>query len=162
VKSFQQLKTKRQRCFHYFQEVMIIISVFVGMIGSSIAQDCYWSSHAGGILEEGAGIIGTDNSGNVFAVGTTNSYKCYFNGDTLINGANNLAFLIKYDMEGNLVWIKEFDGAGTSQGEYVGVVGKIDTISNFIIACGSFYGHLSIPDTNLYGQGTTLFLMKLD
>jgi len=143
-----------------YKRLLVIIIGFWAI--NSNAQECYWSSHAGGLYHDGNWVLGVDRLGCVYTNGSTDSHQCYFNSDTLYSGGSNLAFIVKYDNNGNEVWIKEFDGAGNSEDGFVSVVGVIDTIRNVIFVSGSFYGELSISDTNLYGTGMTIYIIKMD
>jgi hypothetical protein len=145
-------------------KVNIIIFLFqVVLTTSSIAQECYWSAHAGGTLEDGAAVIGTDRDGNLYISGSTHSQVCYFNTDTLFLGAFNQSFIVKYDAAGNEVWIKPFSGPSVSFEEgFISVGGIIDTNQNLILGYGIFYDYLSIGDTELYGSDQTIFIMKMD
>ena len=142
-----------------------ILSIFIFslQISTSLsAQDCYWSSHIGGTSDESAVVMGTDRSGNVYISCGTASESCFLNTDTLIHYGDNLSYFVKYDAEGNEVWIKSFYRPGGVFGTGGGISGIIDTIHNEIIAYGNFWGMLQLPDTTLEGPAQTIVLMKMD
>jgi hypothetical protein len=144
-----------------FLRILVILIGFWAI--NSNAQECYWSSHAGGNAPEGASVIGADKNGNVYITGGTESQYCFFNTDTLHLGAWNQSFFVKYDAEGNEVWIKPFSGPSESfKDGYISVGGITDTIRNVILGYGHFYNLLSLGDTILYGSGQTVFVMKMD
>ena len=142
--------------------IILIVIIFFCTI-PAIGQECYWSSHAGGTLADGAGVMGSDKNGNVYISGSTHSQICYFNTDSLFLGYFNQSFIVKYDAEGNEVWIKPFSGPSESfEDGYISVGGIVDTIHNTILGAGHFYNYLTLGDTNLYGSGQTVFVMKMD
>jgi hypothetical protein len=142
--------------------IIIFISQVV-FISNSIAQDCYWSAHAGGTREDGGNVIGSDRAGNIYISGSTHSQACYFNTDTLFTGGFNQSFIAKYDVAGNEEWIIPFTGpsVGFEEG-YINVGGIIDTNQNALLVCGYFYNYISMGDTVLYGNGQTIFILKMD
>jgi hypothetical protein len=158
--NINDLRKERNLC----KIIFIIFLSQVILMNSSIAQDCYWSSHVGGSKSDAMGIIGIDMVGNVYTAGSTESPMCYFSNDTLqLSGAFNQAFIVKYDSDGNELWIKKFTGQSISyEIGYISVGGIIDTVRNELFVFGNFYGHLVLSDTNLYGSGMTIFIMKID
>ncbi len=130
---------------------------------TSVAQDCHWSSQIGGTEQEGAGVIGSDRNGNVYIGGSTHSHVCYFRSDSLTLGGFNQCYFVKYDANGNEVWIKQLAGPSISiELGYISITGIIDTIRNVILGYGHFYNQISIGDSVIYGSGQTILLMKMD
>jgi len=78
-----------------------------------------WSDKYDGILSDIGTRIAVDNLGNVYALGTSNSEQC---GDTWSYRIGNNYTLIKYDFEGNMIWVDENHG--------IGVDLKIDSSGN--------------------------------
>ena len=148
--------------------ITFILSLFISCL---FAQTWQWSSSAGGVINDEAIRTCTDQSGNIYIIGSMNGYVTgngivFFNSDTLsINGYNDL-FIAKYDVNGNEVWVKSFGGNNnnmtsiTSEG-----ISDIyfDSLSNSIYVSGAFYGSCTFDSITLNScGGTEMFFARYD
>ncbi len=58
----------------------------------------------------------TDNSGNVYATGYFGNSIAHFGSDSLINSHTVNFFIVKYDNNGNEIWVKGTNGIGIAEG----------------------------------------------
>ena len=105
---------------------------------------------------------------HVMADGTSYVYgafsmSCNFPSDTIwSNGVNDL-FLAKYDVNGNILWHKQFGGNNFSGPDERTAAMRIDEVNNVIYLSGTFFGSLIIGnDTVNSSTGIDPFLAKLD
>ena len=142
--------------------IYLIISFLTGGTITVFPQDCQWSSQAGGTLSDCAGAVATDLSGNMYVFGSTRSSPCYFQTDTITHGSTS--FLIKYNPSGAEEWIIEFDSYSPSSSDIYAFISGIDhdTILNNLLLTGTFYNWLVLPDTILFGNEQTVFLVTLN
>ena len=76
-----------------------------------------WAKDAGGTDNEEGYSISADVNGNSFVTGFFKSTACSFGSFTLSNPNNySDVFIAKYDANGNVLWVKQGDGAGTNEG----------------------------------------------
>jgi hypothetical protein len=69
-----------------------------------------WARGIGGLNQETGISIAADNFGNCFATGYYESSQLVFGNDTITNLGNANIFLVKYDSNGNVVWVKNAGG----------------------------------------------------
>ncbi len=103
--------------------------------------------------------IATDNYGNVFITGDFWGSSISFSGTTLINNGQGDLFIAKYDVLGNLQWVKS---AGNSSMEMSTGIAT-DNLGNAYIT-GDFYGStLTLGSTVLLNTGASdIFIAKYD
>jgi hypothetical protein len=94
--------------------------------------------------------VATDHAGNVVAVGVFAGNVDF--GTGLITGiGDHDIFVIKYNSQGTIQWVKEFGGIGYDSANGV----AIDS-SNNIIVVGTFQGNANFGGTNLTANGGSL------
>jgi len=118
-----------------------------------------WARQAGGSLSDIGNGIALDAATNVYVTG-------YFSGSATFGtnmltsvGSSNLPdiFLAKYDMAGNLSWVKQAGGSGDDEATAVAA----DAKGNVWIT-GKFASSATFGATNLSGTGTQIFLARCD
>jgi len=104
--------------------------------------------------------IGTDHLGNIYVSGPLSSMAS-FNGH-VIDPANGIAFISKYDSTGSLIWIKNFPaGSSKARNSFV-----IDNTGNIYFA-GAIYrpitifGNDTLRNTDSTGNTTDFFIAKI-
>jgi hypothetical protein len=119
-----------------------------------------WSDHAGGNQLDGGGYVSSDNNGNTYVSGITQSSLCFFDNDTI----HQSLFIAKYNSSGDRIWLLTFiNGTGSLDGEDGNITLTLDSIRQTLLVSGSFYGYLGLPnDSALWGIQNTVFLMKID
>lgn len=129
--------------------------------------DFIWANSIGGALNDIAGYIATDDSGNIFITGYFEG-GMDFNPDSLINFylnsfGNSDIFISKFDSAGNFIWAKQIGGAGIESITSI----KFDLNGN-IYTTGCFSSSTDFdPDTsvnfNLTSNGNKdIYILKLD
>lgn len=99
--------------------------------------------------------VTTDPFGNVYITGNTEDQT--LNGQTASGGRNT--FLIKYDINGNLLWTKLFDSSGiTSYGQSV----QFEPTSNSIILSGQLSGSGTFFSKARPGDATDAYILSFD
>jgi hypothetical protein len=107
--------------------------------------------------------VATDNSGNAYIAGSYQNDAVTFGTITLNNAGSGDIFLVKYDVNGTVVWAKN---ACTAHDEYAYSI-SLDNHGNIYVA-GDFWGEtLTIDTTTLInhdnsGNSTDIFLAKYD
>ena len=110
-------------------------------------KNFYWTLQAGTSSNDIVNDIGLDQSGNIYLTGyTQGSFS-----STANNGGKDV-FLIKYDINGSLVWKNQIGTSSNDEGS--GLV--LDNDSNIIVV-GSTYSGL---DGNSHSGSSDLFLLK--
>jgi hypothetical protein len=119
-----------------------------------------WSDHAGGDQLDGGGYVSSDNNGNTYVAGITQSSLCFFDNDTI----HQSLFIAKYNSSGDRIWLLSFiNGTGSLDGEGGNIPLTLDTIRQNLLVSGTFFGFLMLPnDSILLGSKNTIFLMKID
>jgi hypothetical protein len=108
-------------------------------------------------LDVGSG-VSTDGSDNVIVTGQFWSSATF--GDTTLTGAGDDSdiFVAKYDVSGNLLWVRANDGTGNDAGREIAV----DRSGNAVVA-GYFGGEATFGDTTVTTAGTyDVFVAKYD
>jgi hypothetical protein len=118
-----------------------------------------WAKGANGSSNDVGNSIAVDPSGNVFVLGSTNSFQLTF-GTTMItqHGADDI-FLVKYDALGNVLWAKSYGSSGNDIGTSIAVDGSgAAYITGYYASSSVSFGTSTV--TNL---GTNnIFVAKLD
>lgn len=96
--------------------------------------DVLWAKSAGGTGYEKATTVAVDASGNVIVAGYFRSMTIIFGSDTLANtdntGLTDDLFLAKYDINGNVLWVKS---AGGTDDDWANSV-TVDAFGNIYLA----------------------------
>ncbi len=122
-----------------------------------------WAKDAGGTGQDYGFGIAADISGNIYSTGGFGSSGITFGSTTLTNMAvgNFDCFIVKYDNNGNVIWVKNGTGGNTDAGYSV----AIDNSQNVYVV-GSFTSlTVAFDALNLnYPVGGTdpLFIVKFD
>lgn len=101
----------------------------------SSAGKCLWVRTGGGTKTDRGYGVAVDAQGNVFATGHCQSTDTAFDGATMPNRGDYDLFVVKYDANGKLLWLKSGGGAGYDFGHSIGV----DKAGNCYVT-GSFIG----------------------
>src|SRR4030095_4955308 len=88
----------------------IILVAFITMVKFLNAQNWHWSHNIGGADLYNSSLICIDSSGNVYVSGKFESNPCYFNTATIYPNGFYDFYLVKYDANGNELWVKSFGG----------------------------------------------------
>ncbi len=109
-----------------------------------------WKKQLGTSQDDIASSVAVDGAGNAYVVGKTNgSFTAY--GYT--NAGGNDLFIVKYDVNGNVVWLRQIGTAADEEASSV----VLDSVGNVYIT-GHTYGDLGGPNAGL----ADLFLIKYD
>lgn len=120
-------------------------------------SDPLWSKIFGDSSDQGAGVVGTDGSGNVYVAGTFQG-TVQFGQTTLISAGSSDIFLAKLSPEGEPLWSKRFGDAAEQ------VASGIAVAADGVVALvGHFQGTLTFGGAPLVSAGgTDVFVAKLD
>ncbi len=128
---------RRKKAQSVFQTIYLLALAIVVLNTTSFAQTPVWNwAKAGsGAFNDNSSRTVTDNSGNVYVVGSFASTTIAFGAITLTNASGGIAdlFIVKYDPNGNVIWAKSAGGTYT---DYASAI-AIDNNNNVCIA-GSF------------------------
>jgi len=125
----------------------------VKMNSSGVVQ---WAKKGAGTDEDRGKGITFDNNGNIYVAGYFTG-QATFSGTTITNNGTTGGFLVKYDPNGQLTWIKS-NCCGTS--EYDGIA--IDE-NGFVYTTGYFEGSVTIGNTTLTSSGNAdILIVKYD
>ena len=120
-------------------------------------SDPLWSKIFGDSSDQGAGVVGTDGSGNVYVAGTFQG-TVQLGQTTLISAGSSDIFLVKLSAEGEPLWSKRFGDASDQL-----VKGLAVTPAGVVALVGYFRGTLSFGGTPLISAGgDDVFVAKLD
>jgi hypothetical protein len=121
--------------------------------------DLIWTKSIGGNDSDVGDFISTDSEGNVILAGHFQSPVIYFDSDSITNSGSRNILIIKYDAEGNCIWVKY--GAGECKATITSFIS--DVAGNIYIA-GNFSSNGIILGTDtLTSKGfTDIFLSKID
>jgi hypothetical protein len=122
-----------------------------------------WLKGAGGISTDYATGIDIDASGNILVLGEFKSPSITFGTTTLINSGSttNDLFIVKYDINGNVVWAKSAGGSDDENG-----LGISTDLNDNIFITGDFssaslnFGTTSL--TNIYPGSSDIYIAKYD
>jgi hypothetical protein len=117
-----------------------------------------WGKNSGGFPSSGYGMgISSDVAGNCYVTGYFGSPIIYFDSDTLVNNGVEDLFIVKYNAQGNVSWVK--GGGGPSFDRGYGICtddGGISYVTGFFKASASFGGF------NFFGSNNETIALKYD
>lgn len=120
-----------------------------------------WAKSAGGSAYDGGDGVVVDSAGNVYVEGITASPSVNFGPITLTNINTYAVFLVKYDPNGNVLWVKSAGDNNAMNGGANGGI-AIDTRGNVLIT-GYFQTSITFGSTTLNGASTdNTFIVKYD
>src|SRR5688572_21353495 len=121
-------------------------------------QPTNWVRQIKGSRESMAWKVLADNSGYVYVTGSYTD-SASFSPDINLYSEKNTSFLAKYDLEGNIVWVKSFTGPGRNGGGSI----AIDN-AGFIYLLGGFELAVSIGAFHLTAEANydQIYLIKLN
>jgi predicted heme/steroid binding protein len=133
-------------------------TLLCGMLFTQIieAQNYVWAKGEGGVGNDAAFGVASDNSGNCYVVGNF-AGSADFSG-TIYQGRELYdMFIVKYDAVGNVVWVKTAGGRGNDQGN------AIKLHNNNLYVCGYFEDTAYFENTKIISRGRQdIFLAKYD
>ncbi len=135
------------------KRIYFLSAIFLLISGSVFAQPVQFIRQFGSTGLDVALSVITDSSSNIFV--------CGFTGGALpgqTNSGSQDAFLCKYDINGNVIWIKQF---GSSTNQFFGTEASdivLDSFSN-VYLCGKVGFNGSLPGQTSSG-GTDAFVRK--
>ena len=131
------------------------------------AQNWQWAKQAGSSSYDSGTSIIEDNLGNLYATYNVGEPLAYFQTDTFLVSGWNDFFLVKYDNNGNELWVKQFGGS-YNNAIYIkseGMAGlRYNISSNCIYVTGSFVGSCNFGSYTLttYPNDKNGFIAKFD
>ncbi len=146
-------------------KLKLILAILIPILSQS--QTWQWAKNAGTVGRAFGPLVCTDQVGNHYAVVYAEGSLCYFQTDTLaINGIND-EFIVKYDVNGNEIWIKQIGGPNinTMNRTTEGISDLIyDSVANCIYATGQFYetSNFGGITLNTFTDDLSIFLTKID
>ena len=115
-----------------------------------------WSKVAGGPLIDRAYAVATDASGNVYVTGHFQGGSAFFDGQVVRGRGDYDAFVVSYDKDGRLRWVRTAGGAGYDYGHGVAVDSRGDVIVAGAVAGEAAFGDTVVPNE----AGAHLFVAK--
>lgn len=116
-----------------------------------------WAKRAGGTSEDEAYSVAVDDSGNVYITGYFASTTISFGSTTMTNTGSHDIFLVKYDINGNVLWAKNAGGTDCDEAYTVAV----DNSGNIYIAGWFLSATVIFDTTTVTGVGAgDIFLSK--
>ncbi len=118
-----------------------------------------WAKSAGGIIGAEGNSVAIDVDGNIFVTGEFYDPYITFGTDTLTNAGSQNMFIVKYDVEGNVLWAKTADGSAVNSGSGVAT----DANGNILVT-GEYYGSFITfgTDTLTNPGGANVYIVKYD
>ena len=114
-------------------------------------QTCEWAEKIGGKGVDEINCIVTDNNGNIYVAGESNSDTIIFNnGKFLINSGNGDIFIAKYKSDGTCLWAENIGGKGNYEALAKSIA--LDSLGNIYVS--GYYN----SDTLIFNN--TIFLTK--
>ncbi len=128
------------------------IFCLVILVGQIFGQEIQWANHAGGSGTENGGSSVIDKSGNSYFCGIFKGHECIFKTDTLHQWGYNGMFIVKYDADGDEIWVKRY--GNYNKDIPVGFSDMVyDSSSNKIYCTGGIF---------IDGQGNLNFIAEYD
>lgn len=122
-----------------------------------------WAKGAGGTAGDEADGLAADGAGNVYVTGDFGSPTIKFGSSILTNNGQSNFFLVKYDINGNVLWARSAGGIGSGYGAS-GISVTVDNSGN-VYATGGYFGPIIAfgSDTIRSPQNSSpVFLVKYD
>ncbi len=119
-----------------------------------------WAKSAPGDFDDAGQAISADTYGNVYVAGWFTSYHISFGSTTLTHtGGYFDSFIVKYDSNGNVLWVKGTGGSNDEQTQSI----TTDAAGNAYMA-GWYNPDISFGSTTLpnYSGGYNSFIVKYD
>ena len=129
-----------------------VIFFLMLLVGQISAQEIQWANHAGGTGDDLGGSSVVDKAGNIYFCGVFTGSECYFKTDTLYQLGSNGMFIVKYDSEGNELWVRQYGNSNLDISQEIMDI-EYDSGSNMIFCTGRIF---------VTGIGIRNFLAKLD
>ncbi len=120
-----------------------------------------WAAGSRGPSYDAGKCVTTDNNGNTYMAGEYYDYTVWFDTDSLMNSGQDDIFVVKYDMNGNEVWVKTFGSFDPEK-----VTGLVAIDNGDIFLSGHFYSPYILFDNitlnNADFPAWDMFITKLD
>ena len=130
--------------------------IFVAKYNS--AGQLLWARQAGGSLDDYGTAVAADSAGNCYLAGHFGSTLATFGTVTLTNRGGRDVFVAKYDVAGNLLWVRQGGGPDYD----VATALAVDGAGNSYVA-GYFYGTATFGSTQITSTGLSdIFATKFD
>ena len=126
---------------------ILLITLFAANITN--AQISEWVKEAGGTNPDEAYNICTDASGNSYVLGTFGNATIAFGSYSLTNNGIYNIFIVKYDINGNVVWAKSAGGTNSDVGYGI----STDANNNIYITGGFSSSSITFGSTTLTNSG---------
>jgi len=142
-----------------------IYLIFILIITVSVteAQTWQWAKHYGKSGYQQGNSVAVDQSGNTYVTGSFSSDTLIFGSDTLFNTLpySSQMFLVKFDVNGNVLWAKSSVGTSVSSASSVAV----DTSGNAYVTgfyqCSTItFGSTTLTNSN--SSRNEFFIVKFD
>jgi hypothetical protein len=141
------MKKTNHTCYNrpsLLKAVLLAMLVFVGAKG--VAQEWLWAQSVGSSAYEGVNYIVKDQSNNVyvgmFLSSDGGGGTLHFNTGTYVCNGSSDMFIVKYDPDGNELWVRQLGGDNPSwpesYSEYMTGL-KYDAVTNSLYVTGIFY-----------------------
>ncbi len=137
------------------KHLILTVTLVVSTINLITAQQWLWVKPAGGTAWDYAYAVATDLSGNVFVTGSYENTGT-FGTTQLTNSGQKDVFIVKYNNQGTVQWVKKAGGTGVEEGK--GIV--VDDNGDCYVT-GYFTGNISFGTTNFTSaNGKDIFIAK--
>ena len=142
--------------------ILAIISL-IYQVSYAQAPGWQWAKSAGGVNEDEVITGVVDGIGNIYAAGYFESPIMTFGSHTITNVGSDDNYLVKYDANGNVIWVKR--SGGTCE-DWINAV-AVDSLGNVYVA-GFFsspiiaFDSISLMNTDTSCHNYDLFLAKYD
>lgn len=101
-----QTNTMKKNYYIFLFFAMLVVLTIKGAKAQG-TPDFAWAKKIGNSGASNVGLLTNDSEGNIYVLGVLNQTSLTINGTTVSAGANGKCIMIKYDSNGNGVWIKE-------------------------------------------------------
>ncbi|MBI3511564.1 MAG: T9SS type A sorting domain-containing protein [Bacteroidetes bacterium] len=140
---------------------LTLFAIFISLSVFSQAPNWAWAKSAGGNSFDGANSIYADGTGNIYVAGNFISSSIVFGSTTLTNTWNGQMFLVKYDVNGNVIWAQSASGSNANGAQSV----SGDPSGNIVVAgffSSSTISFGSTTLTNPFPNNADMFVVKYD